>query len=126
MGSKQGDLWAFGEGAEGQLGLGTFADQLLQALVGGASEVFDGEAVVMVAAGRRHTICVMVKGMLWTWGNGAFSKQGHGNSEPKLRPTRLGKEMYGRSPAVMVSCRGKHTLVLTAVRLMHTHTHTYT
>jgi len=27
----------------------------------------------------------------------------------------MGKEMCGRSPAVMVSCGGRHTLVLTAV-----------
>ena len=33
------------------LGLGTDADELLPALVGGADEVFDCEAVVMVAAG---------------------------------------------------------------------------
>jgi len=41
-----------GSGADGQLGLGTDADQLLPVLVGGADEVFDGEAVVMVAAER--------------------------------------------------------------------------
>jgi len=48
--SEQGDLWAFGEGADGQVGLGTNANQLLPACVGGADELFDGEAVAMVAA----------------------------------------------------------------------------
>jgi len=30
--------------------------------------------------------------------------------EPRQRPTRLGKDMYGGSPAVMVSCGDQHTL----------------
>jgi len=44
---EQGNLWAFGTGNHGVLGLWTDADKLLPALVGGADEVFDGEAVVM-------------------------------------------------------------------------------
>jgi len=116
--TEKGDLWAFGTGNNGVLGLGTDVDQLLPACVGGADDVFDGEAVVMVAAGLHHTACVTAKGTLWTWGNGAFGKMGHGNKEPRQRPTRLGKEMYGGSSAVMVSCGRNHTLVLTAMGLV--------
>jgi len=112
---ERGDLWSFGEGASGQLGLGTDADRLLPACVGLADEVFDGEAVVMVAAGDRHTACVTAKGTLWTWGKGDFGKLGHGDMERRQRPTRLGKEIYGGSPAVMVSCGGRHTLLLTSL-----------
>jgi len=81
--------------------------------VGGADEVFGGEAVVMVAAGDTHAACVTVKGTLWTWGNAQFSKLGH--SDRETRKGKLGKEMYGGSPVVMVSCGQEHTLVLTAV-----------
>mmetsp|Transcript_86883 Transcript_86883/g.127075 ORF Transcript_86883/g.127075 Transcript_86883/m.127075 type:complete len:88 (+) Transcript_86883:49-312(+) len=52
---EKGDLWSFGKGEWGELGLGTDADQLLPACVGGAEEVFGGEAVVMVAARYAHT-----------------------------------------------------------------------
>ena len=48
---EKGDLWAFGTDEDGRPGLGTDEDKRLPALVGGADEVFDGEAVVMVAAG---------------------------------------------------------------------------
>jgi len=48
---EKGDLWSFGKGASNQLGLGTDADQLLLACLGGDDEVRDGEAVVMMAAG---------------------------------------------------------------------------
>jgi len=66
---EHGDLWALGKGNYGQLGLGIDADQLLPALVGGADEVFDGEAIVMVAAGPKFTACVTAKGTLWTLGS---------------------------------------------------------
>ena len=89
--------------------------QVLPVWVGGADEVFDGAAVVMVAAGDAHTACVTAKGTLWSWGYGEFGRLGHGDREPRQRPVRLGKEMYGGSPAVMVACGGEHTLVLTAV-----------
>jgi len=115
---EKGDLWSFGQGMYGQLGLGTHARQTLPALVGGADEVFDGEAVVVVAAGRMHTACVTAKGTLWTWGNGRNGRLGHGDREPRQRPTRLGKEMFGGSPAVMVACGEDHTLVLTAMGLV--------
>jgi len=58
--------------------------------VGGVDEVFDCEAVVMVAAGLQHTACVMAKGTLWTWGNASFGQLGHGDRELRQRPARLG------------------------------------
>ena len=112
--TEQDDLWAFGKGVNGVLGLGTNAYRLLPVCMGGADEMFDGEAVVMVAAGHAHTACVTAKGTVWSWGDGEYGKLGHGDREPRQRPARLGKEMYGGSPAVMVACGDAHTLVLTA------------
>ena len=82
---------------------------------GRADEVFGGEAVVMVAAGSKHTACVTAKGTLWIWGIGQFGRLGHGDREQRQRLARLRKERFGGSPAMMVSCGGKRTLVLTAV-----------
>jgi len=112
--AEQGDVWAFGRGDHGQLGLGTDEDQLLPALVGKGGDVYDGEAVVLIAAGFAHTACVTAKGTLWSWGDGGDGRLGHGDREPRQRPVRLGKERFGGSPAVMVACGGAHTLVLTA------------
>jgi len=116
--AERGDLWAFGKTDCGQLGLGTDAYQLQPVFVGGADKVFDGEAVVMVSAGTKHTACVTAKGTLWSWGNGQFGKLGHGDGESTQsqvrHPVRLGRERFGGWPAVMVACGDAHTLVLTA------------
>eukprot|EP00277_Geminigera_cryophila_P015265 CAMPEP_0179451522 /NCGR_PEP_ID=MMETSP0799-20121207/35587_1 /TAXON_ID=46947 /ORGANISM="Geminigera cryophila, Strain CCMP2564" /LENGTH=179 /DNA_ID=CAMNT_0021246887 /DNA_START=187 /DNA_END=723 /DNA_ORIENTATION=+ len=111
--TEQGDVWAFENGRSGVLlGLGTNACQVLPGCVGGAN-VFDGKAVVMVAAGRKHTACVVSDGTLWSWGKGDYGRLGNGDSKPRQRPERVPKEMFGGSPAVMVTCGNTHSLVLT-------------
>jgi len=115
--TEQGDAWACGNNENGQLGLGDNAHQLLPAHVGGC-EVFAGEPLVMMAAGVGHTAGVTKDGALWSWGEGCYSQLGHGDREPRQRPERLGREMFGGSPAVMVACGARHTLVLTAACLV--------
>ena len=50
--TEHGDAWACGRNDVGQLGLGSQADQLLPAHVGGR-EVFAGEPLVMMSAGSK-------------------------------------------------------------------------
>jgi len=79
---EKGDLWVFDKGASGQLGLGTDADQLLPACVGGADEVFGGQtdqvfgakALVMVAAGNSRR-CHSVS---WDTATGSRGSDQHG------------------------------------------------
>lgn len=111
---EKNNLWAFGTGKYSVLGLCTNAHQLLLALVGGVDKVFDGEAIVLVADGDTHAAYVKAKGTMWSWGEGQCGKLRHCDREPSQRPARLGKEVYGGSPAVMVACGRAHTLVLTA------------
>ena len=76
------------------------------------------ETIIKVAAAGLHAACVSVKGTEWTWVIGDHGKLGHGNREPKRRPTKLVREMYGDTPALMVSCGNDHTLVLTVTGLV--------
>ena len=110
--AEDGEVRAFGSGSEGQLGLGTAAEHLIPARVGGR-EVFDAR-VVMVATGDHHAAAVVADGSLYTWGRGYRGQLGHGDKEPQLRPMRLDKALFGASPAVQVACGWFHTVVLTA------------
>ena len=118
--TEEGDAWARGNGEDGQLGLGDNAHQLLPVHVRGR-KVFAGEALVMMSAGLKHTAGVTKDGALWSWGEGVYSQLGHGDKEPRQRPERLGREMFGGLPAVMVACGCNYTLVLTTAGLTDCH-----
>jgi len=115
--TEEGGARACGNGEDGQLGLGDTAHQLLPSHVGGR-KVFAGEPLVMISAGSMHTASVSKNGVLWSWGDGRYGQLGHGDREPRQRPERLSRDMFGGSPAMMVACGGVHMLVLTAVGLV--------
>jgi len=56
--TEQDDMWTFGPGMHGVLGLGTDTDQQVQACVQEHDEVFCGETIIIVAAPRLHAACV--------------------------------------------------------------------
>ena len=114
--TEEGDAWACGNGEDGHLGLGDNAHQLLPSHVGGREVCI--EPLVMVSAGKRHTAGVAKDGAIWCWGSGDYGQLGYGDREPRQRPKRLGREIFGGSSAVMVACGGVHMLVLTAVGLV--------
>mmetsp|Transcript_53271 Transcript_53271/g.86260 ORF Transcript_53271/g.86260 Transcript_53271/m.86260 type:complete len:174 (-) Transcript_53271:119-640(-) len=109
--TEPGDVFAWGAGVFGQLGLNTGKDQLLPERVAGR-EVF-GARMVMVAAGALNSAGVTASGMLFTYGSGAEGQLGHGDLEDRMRPERIGRELFGGRPVLMVACGMEHTMVLT-------------
>jgi len=114
--TEEGAAWACGNGENGQIGLGDNEHQMLLTHLTG-SEVFAGEPLVMMSSGLKHTACVTKDGALWTSDNGFCSQLGHGDKKPRQRPERLGREIFGKSPVVMVACGCNYTLVLTTAGL---------
>jgi len=108
--TEPGDVWSWGEGGAGQLGLNTLEDQLLPKRVAG-HEVF-GARMVMVSAGDEHSAGVTADGTLLTWGRGSDGQLGHGDREDRLMPEGISRELFGGQPVLMVSCGLGHTMVL--------------
>jgi len=69
--------------------------------------------IVMVAAGALNSAGVTASGMLFTYGSGAEGQLGHGDLGERLRPERIGRELFGGQPVVMVACGMGHTMMLT-------------
>jgi len=109
--TEPGDVFAWGAGVFGQLGLNIDDNQLLPERVAGR-KVFSAR-MVMVAAGTFHSAGVTADGTLLTWGNGAEGQLGHGDLKDRLRPERISRELLGGQLAVMVACGVGHTMVLT-------------
>lgn len=66
--TNQGDLYTFGLGAYGRLGLGNFSDYLEPELV----QFFRENKIKIqdVACGQYQTLALDTDGQLWSWGYG--------------------------------------------------------
>ena len=73
--ATDGGLWAFGDGAEGQLGLGDRRERLAPALVPSFGRV------VSACCGAVHSLAVLEDGALWSWGQ---AQDGRYHARPRL------------------------------------------
>ena len=112
--SKEGHVFTWGLGRDGQLGHGDGEDQQAPRQV--EPERFGGERVVFVAAGGHHTVAVTAGGRLYTWGYGGPGELGHGDPNfvvGSLVPVLVGPAAFMGGMAVMAACGEGHTLVVT-------------
>ncbi|CAI5511811.1 unnamed protein product [Closterium sp. Naga37s-1] len=104
--SGSGMVWAWGEGGEGQLGVGRRVGKVTQPVcvmlpAAPAASVISTSAVAdcaagddsikatAVACGGRHSLVLAKDGSLFSFGWGQYGQCGHGTSDDHLSPTRL-------------------------------------
>ncbi|KAG6721473.1 hypothetical protein I3842_03G113300 [Carya illinoinensis] len=83
--TEAGELYGWGWGRYGNLGLGDRNDRLVPE----KASAVDGEKMVLVACGWRHTISVSSLGKLYTYGWSKYGQLGHGDYEDHLVPHKL-------------------------------------
>ncbi|KAL1814080.1 hypothetical protein ACET3Z_024145 [Daucus carota] len=83
--TEDGELYGWGWGRYGNLGLGDRNDRLVPEKV----TTVDGDKMVLVACGWRHTISVTSSGGLYTYGWSKYGQLGHGDFEDHLIPHKL-------------------------------------
>ncbi|EOA13376.1 hypothetical protein CARUB_v10026414mg [Capsella rubella] len=106
--TEDGDLYGWGWGRYGNLGLGDRSDRLVPERVTSTG----GEKMSMVACGWRHTISVSYSGALYTYGWSKYGQLGHGDLEDHLVPHKL--EALGNSFISQISGGWRHTMALTS------------
>jgi alpha-tubulin suppressor-like RCC1 family protein len=88
--TAQGRILTWGEGARGQLGLGSSdVNRHIPTLVEGGGGEMTRCHFVSVGCGVYHTAAVTDSGMVFTWGLGADGQLGGGNEEPSLLPAKV-------------------------------------
>jgi alpha-tubulin suppressor-like RCC1 family protein len=73
--NADGEVFCFGEGEQGQLGLGDKKNKLEPTQL--SPERFGGVKIVMVAAGAFHSVALTQEGTVFTWGSGIWGQLGH-------------------------------------------------
>nr|AIA22173.1 UVR8 [Gentiana rigescens] len=106
--TEDGELYGWGWGRYGNLGLGDRNDRLVPEKV----SAVEGEKMSLVACGWRHTICVSSSGSLYTYGWSKYGQLGHGDFEDHLVPHKL-KELSTNSVSE-ISGGWRHTMALTS------------
>ncbi|KAA0153643.1 hypothetical protein FNF27_05778 [Cafeteria roenbergensis] len=104
------DVFAWGEGAWGQLGLGDDRDresaQLLPLLL--------GRAVRQVAAGAEHTVAITDALEAFAWGSGSCGRLGTGSSDAAFAPQLLRHPTGEPFRFTKVACGARHSLAVAA------------
>ncbi|KAL5216556.1 hypothetical protein ABZP36_007957 [Zizania latifolia] len=106
--TEDGDLYGWGWGRYGNLGLGDRNDRLVPEKV----SAVEGEKMVLVACGWRHTITISSSGSLYTYGWSKYGQLGHGDFEDHLVPHKL--EALKDSSISQISGGWRHTMALTS------------
>ena len=116
----EGELWVWGEGTCGILGLGDSRPRLTPTLVqGGLRADWDGARVRLVACSDQHSIVLTSDGAVWTFGDGIGSTMGHHHVENVMVPTRIAQTAFGGADIVTVAAYGNASAAVTADGLLY-------
>lgn len=85
--SEAGDVYVWGRGEYGRLGLGdkSGASKLRPTKVEG----LEGHRVVEASCGGTHTLVVTEEGRIFVWGRGSFGRLGTGNEQNRFGPVEV-------------------------------------
>ncbi|KAE9008168.1 hypothetical protein PR001_g16777 [Phytophthora rubi] len=111
--TASGDVFTWGSGSQGQLGLGKTRSRCVPTRV----RVLQDMGVTQLAFGEWHSMALCENGTLFAWG---FGEEGQlGLPDEDLEPTRrvallpIVVHALSGTGATMVSCGGSHTFVVT-------------
>jgi alpha-tubulin suppressor-like RCC1 family protein len=103
-----GDLYMWGCGLDGRLGVGSEHDQLSPQFV----FALKGQPVTGVSAGGFHTLALTGAGHVYSWGYGGTGRLGHGDRANRALPEWV--ESLRHTNVTQVAAGGAHSLALTA------------
>lgn len=109
--TEYGDLYMFGTGEHGRLGLGDEENQKMPLMV--QRELFSGAFCRMVACGKKHTVVLTNTGKVYTFGSGLHGELGYKNeTNRQLLPKKVESEIIDANFMVMVAAGHGYTVAV--------------
>ena len=105
----RGDVYAWGCGTDGQLGIGKNVSESRPMLI----QILQGKRVAHIACGENHSAATLQDGQMFTWGSGDMGKLGHGRvTRPQMLP-RMIRGRLTKESVVTMSLGMSHTAAVT-------------
>lgn len=108
--TASGQVYAWGDNTNGQLGDGTTVSKSSPTLVSGLTDV------VAIAAGARHSLAVTRTGALWTWGQNTSGQLGDATTTQRTSPVQV----TALSSVAGVAAGQSHSLAVTTAGSVYT------
>lgn len=113
--TQRGEVWSWGWGAHGQLGVGDTKDRDVPTVI----EELSRERVATLSCGDRHSFAVTDDGKVFGWGSNEFGQLGYGKKRDTiLRPTVI--EGLQGLKIVGISSGDRHSAAVTNTGAVYT------
>lgn len=107
--SEDGDIYSWGDGVNGQLGLGYVVEQLTPKKI---TTISEGEVKFKkISAGKEHSLALSNSGDIYVWGGNMFGQLGLNHYKPCYRPQKLQSELK----FVDIDAGSYHSLAVTGM-----------
>ena len=113
--TEKGEVWSWGWGAHGQLGLGDTRDRDTPTVI----EELSAERMLMLSCGDRHSFAVTEDGKVFGWGSNEFGQLGCGKKhDTVLRPCII--EGLQGLKIIHISSGDRHSAAITNTGAVYT------